>query len=300
MNLGFDDRDGLIWWNGTFVDWRDANVHVLNQGLHYASSVFEGERAYQGRIFRSLDHSRRLIHSAKRLDMDVSFSLDDIESAKQEILARSGLSEAYIRPVIFRGSGQMGISVAGADVHFAIAVWHWENLFENRSNGVRLTFSSWRRPPTLCAPADAKAAGLYMICTLAKNAAEASGFDDALMLDVYGNIAESTGANIFFVRDGELHTPRPDCFLNGITRQTIIELAKDLGLEVIERSIHPDELSSFTECFVTGSAAEVTPVQSVAQIGYEIGDVSTSLMDAYRSVVTMASPNLSIAKLLPN
>lgn len=293
--FSFDDRDGVIWWNGSFLNWRDAKVHVLNQGLHYASSVFEGERSYQGRIFRSSDHSRRLLHSAERLGMNVSFSLEDIENAKRDVLARSGLSEAYIRPVIFRGSGEMGISVVGADVHFAIAAWEWKKFFPNDLEGVRLTMSSWRRPPKECAPADAKAAGLYMICTLAKNAAEIAGYDDALMLDFSGNVAEATGANIFFIRDGEIHTPRPDCFLNGITRQTIIELATRLGFKVVERVIAPDEIPTFTESFLTGSAAEVTPVSRIAQSRFEIGEMSRALIEEYKTVVVRNSQKFSLA-----
>lgn len=281
----YDDRDGEIWLDGSFVPWRDARIHVLNQGLHYGVTVFEGERAYDGRIFRSRDHSRRLLHSAGRLAIPADFTLEDIETAKKETLARSGLEGAYIRPFIFRGSRQMGISVSHSNVQFGIAVWNWGNYFENKLKGIKLTISDWRRPPSSSAPVDAKAAGLYMICTLAKNSAEESGFDDAMMLDTAGNIAEATGANIFFVRDGQIHTPRPDCFLNGITRQTVIALADRNGIEVVERAISPDELPTFSECFITGSAAEVTPVASIAGTMFSVGNITKTVIHAYDQAV---------------
>lgn len=281
----YDDRDGEIWLNGSFVPWRSATVHTLNQGMHYGAAVFEGERAYDGQIFRSEDHTRRLLHSAKRLALPIHFSEQDIETAKREAVNRAGLESAYVRPYIFRGARQMGISIAESDVHVGIAVWHWGNYFDDKLEGIRLSIADWRRPPKTCAPTDAKAAGLYMICTLAKKAAEEAGFADALMLDFDGNIAEATGANVFFVRDGEIHTPRPDCFLNGITRQTVIELARGLGYTVIERVIDPAELPSFSECFITGSAAEVTPVKSIAAQSYNVGATSRALIEAYDAAV---------------
>lgn len=284
----YSDRDGVVWLDGHFVPWREAQDHILSQGLHYASSVFEGERAYEGRIFRSLDHSKRLLHSAKRLGMQVDFSLEQIEAAKLETLERSGLDAAYLRPVIWRGSQQMGISVKNSNVRFGIAAWKWGNYFADKSKGVKLTDSPWARPPANCAPADAKAAGLYMICTLAKKRAEDAGYSDALMLDHDGNIAEATGANIFFYQDGVWHTPAPTCFLNGITRQTAIELLRRTGVEVIERVIHPNELSQFSQCFITGTAAEVTPVSEIMGHTFKVGPDTMSIVDQYDQVVRTA------------
>lgn len=285
IEQSYSDREGVIWLDGHFVPWRDAQEHILNQGLHYASSVFEGERAYDGRIFRSEDHTRRLLHSAKRLGMQVDFTIEQIEAAKAEALERSGLDSAYIRPVIWRGSQQMGISVSHADIRFGIAVWHWGDYFTDKSKGIRLTDSPWARPPANCAPVDAKAAGLYMICTLAKKRAEETGFADALMLDHQGNIAEATGANIFFFRDGAWHTPAPTCFLDGITRQTAIEILRREGIEVVERIISPIELREFSQCFITGTAAEITPVSEIMGHTFTIGEETMSVVGLYDQAV---------------
>ena len=295
IEKSYSDRDGVIWLDGHFVPWREAREHILNQGLHYASSVFEGERAYEGRIFRSVDHTRRLLHSAKRLEMDVKFSVEQIEAAKKEVLDRSGLGSAYIRPVIWRGSQQIGISVGNADIRIGIAAWHWGNYFSDKAKGIRLTDSPWARPPANCAPVDAKAAGLYMICTLAKKRAEEAGFSDALMLDHQGNIAEATGANIFFLKDGVWHTPTPNCFLNGITRQTVIELLRRSGRVVIERTISPSELGKFTQCFITGTAAEVTPVSEIMGHSFRVGEDIMSISEAYGKVVRMPRVNFADA-----
>jgi branched-chain amino acid aminotransferase len=285
IEQSYSDRDGVIWLDGHFVPWRDAQEHILNQGLHYASSVFEGERAYEGRIFRSVDHTKRLLHSAERLGMQVDYSIEQIEAAKGEALERSGLGAAYIRPVIWRGSQQMGISVSNSNIRFGIAVWHWGDYFTDKSKGIRLTDSPWARPPANCAPVDAKAAGLYMICTLAKKRAEETGFADALMLDHEGNIAEATGANIFFYKDGTWHTPAPTCFLNGITRQTAIEIFKREGIEVVERVISPGELSNFSQCFITGTAAEITPVSEIMEHAYTIEEETMSIVNLYDQAV---------------
>ncbi|HBH89953.1 MAG TPA: branched-chain amino acid aminotransferase, partial [Hyphomonadaceae bacterium] len=265
----YDDRDGYIWMDGEFVPWRDTKVHLLTHALHYASSVFEGERAYNGVIFKSRQHSERLHNSAKIMGFDIPYTVDQIEDAKKEALARSGLESAYIRAIAWRGSEMMGVSAQQNTIHLAIAVWHWGDYFADKMKGIRLTHAQWRRPAPDTAPCHAKAAGLYMICTLSKHAAEKDGYADALMLDYRGQVAEATGANIFFVRDGAIHTPTPDCFLNGLTRQTVIGLAKERQIEVIERAIMPDELSTFSECFITGSAAEVTPVSEIGEHIYK-------------------------------
>lgn len=279
--IPYDDRDGYIWMDGSFVPWRDTKVHVLTHALHYASAVFEGERAYGGRIFRSLDHSKRLHKSAEIMGFTVPYSLEQIEAAKQEALARSGLESAYVRAIAWRGSEMMGVSAQNNTIHLAVAVWHWGDYFADRMKGIRLTHAQWRRPAPDTAPCHAKAAGLYMICTLSKHAAEKAGYQDALMLDYRGQIAEATGANIFFVRDGVLHTPTPDCFLNGLTRQTTISLARARGIEVVERAILPDELATFTECFITGSAAEITPVAEIGAYRFQPGQISLSLASDY-------------------
>ncbi len=279
--IPYDDRDGYIWMDGSFVPWRDTKVHVLTHALHYASAVFEGERAYGGRIFRSLDHSKRLHKSAEIMGFTVPYSLEQIEAAKQEALSRSGLESAYVRAIAWRGSEMMGVSAQNNTIHLAVAVWHWGDYFADRMKGIRLTHAQWRRPAPDTAPCHAKAAGLYMICTLSKHAAEKAGYQDALMLDYRGQIAEATGANIFFVRDGVLHTPTPDCFLNGLTRQTTISLARARGIEVVERAILPDELATFSECFITGSAAEITPVAEIGAYRFRPGQISLSLASDY-------------------
>ncbi|MEE9381040.1 MAG: branched-chain amino acid aminotransferase, partial [Hyphomonadaceae bacterium] len=252
--IPYDDRDGFIWMDGDFVPWRDTKVHVLTHGLHYASSVFEGERAYSGKIFKSREHSERLHKSANILGFELPFSVDEIEDAKKETLAKAGLEDAYVRPIAWRGSEMMGVSAQSNTIHLAIAVWHWGDYFADKMKGIRMTNATWRRPDPKTAPCDAKAAGLYMICTMSKHDAERDGYQDALMLDWRGHVAEATGANIFFIRDGAIHTPTPDCFLNGITRRTAMELAKARNIEIIERTIMPDELSTFSECFITGTA----------------------------------------------
>ncbi|MGE3142648.1 MAG: branched-chain amino acid aminotransferase [Hyphomonadaceae bacterium] len=277
----YHDRDGQIWFNGEFKPWREANVHVLTHGLHYASAVFEGERSYDGAIFRSRDHSARLLNSARLLGFEVPYSIDEIDRAKAETVARTGLASAYVRCIAWRGSEKMGVSAQNNKINVAIAAWHWGDYFANKMDGIRMTVSPWQRPSPATAPCGAKAAGLYMICTLSKHGAEAQGFQDALMLDWRGQIAEATGANIFLIRDGVIHTPTPDCFLNGLTRQTVIELARRRGMEVIERAVWPNELAGFDEIFITGSAAEITPVAEIAGIKFKIGRVTEQLNADY-------------------
>jgi branched-chain amino acid aminotransferase len=283
----FDDRDGLIWFDGQFVPWRDARVHVLTHGLHYASSVFEGERMYDGEIFKLTEHTQRLFRSAELLDMDMPFTVAEIDDACKETCKRNGLTDAYIRPIAWRGSEALGVASKGTKVHVAIACWSWPNYFdpEEKKKGIRITRAKWRRPDPATIPCEAKAAGLYMICTLSKDAAEREGFADALMLDYRGYVAEMTGANVFFIKDGVIHTPLPDCFLNGITRLSLVELARWRGFEVVERHIRPEEMADFTECFITGSAAEVTPVREIGEYRFTPGNISLSLMDDYSSLV---------------
>lgn len=271
--------------DGEFIPWRDSKVHILTHALHYASAVFEGERAYGGKIFRSLDHSQRLHRSAKIMGFDIPFTVQQIEEAKTEALARSGLDSAYVRAVAWRGSEMMGVSAQNNTIHLAIAVWAWGDYFADKMKGIRMTHADWRRPAPDTAPCEAKAAGLYMICTLSKHAAERDGYADALMLDYRGQVAEATGANIFFVRDGALHTPTPDCFLNGLTRQTAMKLAGNRQIEVIERAIMPDELPTFSECFITGSAAEITPVAEIGEHIYKPGNISHALVEDYSQLV---------------
>lgn len=281
----YHDRDGWIWVNGEFKPWREANVHVLTHGLHYASAVFEGERAYDGVIFRSREHSERLHNSAKLLGFEIPYSVDELEKAKADALKKSGLESAYVRAIAWRGSEKMGVSAKENRINVAIAVWHWGDYFPDKMKGIKLTIAQWRRPAPDTAPSNAKAAGLYMICTLSKHAAEANGFQDALMMDWRGQIAEATGANIFFVKDGVLHTPTPDCFLNGLTRQTVIELAKRRGIEVQVRAIWPNELATFSEVFLTGSAAEITPVAEIQGIHYKPGKITEQLISDYSAHV---------------
>ncbi len=285
--IPFDDRDGWIWFDGQFVPWRDAKIHVLTHGLHYASCVFEGQRIYGGEIFELTRHTERLFNSARILDMKIPFSVAEIDQACKESVERAGLEDAYMRPVVWRGSEQMSVPAQLAKIHVAIAVWPWPSYFdpETKARGIRLDHAIYRRPAADAAPWESKAAGLYMICTLSKHAAEAKGYQDAMMLDSRGYVAEGTGANIFFVRDGALHTPTPDCFLNGITRQTVIALARKAGIEVVERHILPEELSTFNECFLTGSAAEVTPVSEIGEHRFTPGNISLSLMDDYSKLV---------------
>ncbi|KDA02514.1 branched-chain amino acid aminotransferase [Hyphomonas oceanitis] len=284
-SIPYDDRDGYIWMDGEFVAWRDSKVHILTHALHYASAVFEGERAYGGKIFRSLDHSKRLHNSARIMGFEIPFTVEQLEEAKREALAKSGLDSAYVRAVAWRGSEMMGVSAQNNTIHLAVAVWSWGDYFADKMKGIRLTHAEWRRPAPDTAPCHAKAAGLYMICTLSKHAAEKAGYADALMLDYRGQVAEATGANIFFVRDNVLHTPTPDCFLNGLTRQTTIKLAQARQIEVIERAIMPDELATFSECFITGSAAEITPVAEIGAHVYKPATISHALVDDYTQLV---------------
>jgi branched-chain amino acid aminotransferase len=285
VEAAYHDRDGWIWMNGSFVPWRDAGVHVLTHGLHYASAVFEGERAYDGVIFRSREHSERLHNSAKVMGFEIPYSVAEIDKAKADTVLKSGLSSAYVRAIAWRGSEKMGVSAKENRINLAIAAWHWGDYFEDKMKGIRLAIAPWRRPAPDTAPCNAKAAGLYMICTLSKHAAENAGFQDALMMDWRGQIAEATGANIFFVKDGKLLTPTPDCFLNGLTRQTVIELAKRRGIEVIERAIWPNELAGFQEVFLTGSAAEITPVAEIQGMYFKPGKITEQLLADFGALV---------------
>ena len=285
--IPFDDRDGWIWMNGEFVPWREAKVHVLTHGLHYGSCVFEGERLYDGEIFKLTPHTKRLFRSAEILEMDIPFTVAEIDAACKETVARMGFENAYVRPVAFRGPEQMGVAGLGTRTHVAIAAWEWPSYFdpEVKRRGIRMMHAPYARPAPNSAPTEAKAAGLYMICTLSKDAAARAGYSDALMLDYRGYVAEATGANIFFVQDGAVITPLADCFLNGLTRQTVIDLARARGFEVIERHIQPEEMTQFSECFITGSAAEVTPVSEIGEYRFTPGNVSLSLMEDYSQLV---------------
>lgn len=279
----FDQLDGVIWYNGVFVPWADAKVHVLTHGLHYASSVFEGERAYNGKIFKLREHTERLFHSAKLLGFKIPYTVEEIDAACIETLKRQGLKDAYVRPIAWRGSEMMGVAAQKNRINVAIAVWEWPSYFSpaERLKGIRLDIATYRRPDPQTAPSTSKAAGLYMICTLSKHAAEDKGYADAMMLDWRGRVAEATGANIFFVKDGVIHTPEPEGFLNGITRQTVIDLARRRGLTLIERPIMPEELSDFEQCFLTGTAAEVTPVSEIGPHHYKVGKETELLMRDY-------------------
>ncbi len=286
--IPFDDRDGHIWFDGRMIDWRDAKLHVLSHGLHYASSVFEGERVYSGRIFKSREHTERLHNSARILGFDIPYSVDEIEAAKLELVKKMGIVDGYVRPIAWRGSNMMGVSAQQAGVHMAIAIWEWPSYFdaEAKKHGIKLAISKWRRPSPQSAPTNSKAAGLYMICTLSKHEAEAQGLHDALMLDYRGQVAEATGANIFFVMaDGKIHTPIPDCFLDGITRRTVIGLAKKRGYEIVERVIMPEEMANASECFLTGTAAEVTPVGQIGAYKFTPGKICATLGDDYTALV---------------
>ena len=284
----YDQMGGHIWFNGEFVEWGDAKVHVLTHGLHYASSVFEGERAYEGEIFKLREHTERLFYSAETLGMKIPYTIEEIDEACIATLKKQGLKDAYIRPVAWRGSEMMGVSAQKNRINVAIAVWEWPSYFdpEEKLKGIRLDIADWRRPDPETAPSFAKAAGLYMICTLSKHAAEAKGYADAMMLDYRGQVAEATGANLFFITDGVIHTPKPDCFLDGITRRTVIDLARARGLEIVERAIMPEELPGFSECFLTGTAAEVTPVSEIGPHSFTPGEISRTLMDDYEALVT--------------
>lgn len=283
----FDDRDGWIWLDGHFVPWREAKVHVLTHGLHYASAVFEGERMYDGEIFELTAHTERLFKSAEILDFNIPFTVAQIDEACKATCEKNGLTDAYVRPIAWRGSELIGVAAQDTRIHVAIAVWDWPSYFdaETKRRGIRMCWAKYKRPSPETEPVHAKATGLYMICTISKHAAERDGYTDAMMLDYRGYIAESTGSNVFFIKDGVLHTPIADCFLNGITRQSVIKMAKAKGFEVIERHILPEDLSDFSECFVVGTAAEVTPVAQIGEYNFTPGNMSLSLMDDYARLV---------------
>ena len=285
--IPFDQRDGVIWFNGEIVPWKEAKIHVLTHGLHYGSSIFEGERAYGGTIFKSREHSVRLHKSAEIMDFTLPYTIEQLDAAKAKVVELNGGGDQYVRPFAWRGSEMMAVSAQHNKIHMAIATWAWPSMFdpETKMKGIRLDIADYRRPDPKCAPVHAKAAGLYMICTISKHKAEKKGYADAMMLDWQGRVAECTGANIFFTRDGAIHTPIADCFLNGITRQTVIALAKQQGMEVIESRIMPDELPSYNECFIVGSAAEVTPIAEIGPYKFKPGNISRSLMDAYTNAV---------------
>ncbi|WP_265562309.1 branched-chain amino acid aminotransferase [Sphingomicrobium arenosum] len=283
----YNDRDGFIWMDGALRPWREAEVHILTHALHYGSSVFEGQRAYNGKIFKLTEHSERLHKSAEILGFKLPWSVAEIDAACEEVLEANGLTDAYVRPVAWRGSEQMGVSAQATKPHLAIAAWEWGKYFDEKkaNEGIRLDIAPYRRPAPHTAPVHAKAAGLYMICTISKHEAEAKGYDDAMMFDWEGRVAEATGANIFFIKDGVIHTPIADVFLNGITRRTVIELAKKRGIEVIERRIWPEELAQFEQCFLTGSAAEVTFVKEIGPWQFAPGDISRQLRADYDDLV---------------
>ncbi|MFK7865948.1 MAG: branched-chain amino acid aminotransferase [Alphaproteobacteria bacterium] len=284
----FDQYTGTIWYDNKMINWQDASVHVMTHGLHYASTVFEGERAYNGKIFELEQHSKRLIASAKLLDYDIPYDLDTIMDATKQVLEINKIKDGYIRPIAWRGSEMMGVSAQKNTIHMAIACWEWPSYFtpEARMAGLKLQIAKWRRPDPMTAPTNSKAAGLYMICTLSKHEAERQGFNDALMLDWRGYVAEATGANIFFLmKDGKIHTPKPDCFLDGITRRTVIKLAQQHGFEVVERHIKPEEMADATEAFLTGTAVEVTPIASIADYKFQPAHCCKTLIDAYDQAV---------------
>lgn len=285
--LPFDDRDGKIWYDGKLVDWRDAKLHVLSHGLHYGSCVFEGERVYNGEVFKLQEHNERLHRSAELLGFKIPYSVEELNEATRQTVKAAGYTNAYVRPVAWRGSEMMAISAQSTTIHVAIAVWEWPSYFgkEAREKGLKLRTSEWRRPSPKTAPSASKAAGLYMICTMSKHTAEAAGYHDALMLDYKDRVAEATGANIFLVQNGELHTPTPECILNGITRQTVMQLARDAGIKVVEREILPEEFAKTDEVFLTGSAAEVTPVGEIDEYKFTVGPITRRLMDDYTNLV---------------
>ncbi len=283
----FDQREGVIWMNGEFVPWKDAKVHVLTHGLHYGSGVFEGERAYGGEVFKLTEHTQRLFDSAEMLDMQIPFTVAEIDAATRETLKRQGFVDAYVRPIVWRGSEMMGVAAQNTKINVAIAIWQWPSYFDptQLEKGIRLDIAEFRRPDPMTAPSKAKAVGLYMICTISKHKAERKGYADAMMLDWRGRVAECTGANIFFVKNGEIHTPTPDCFLDGITRRTVIGLAQKRQLKVIERAIMPEELAGFEQCFIVGTAAEVTPVGEIGPYKFSVGDLTRTLRADYLNEV---------------
>tara|TARA_B110001452_G_scaffold258699_1_gene254217 strand:+ start:625 stop:1500 length:876 start_codon:yes stop_codon:yes gene_type:complete len=285
--IPFDNRDGLIWMNGNFINWNDAKVHVLNHGLHYGSCVFEGIRVYNKKIFKLKDHIERLFLSAKILDLDINYTKNDIIESTEQIVLKQKIKDGYIRPVVWRGSEKMAISAKTGKTNIAIATWPWPSYFspEQILKGIKMSVSDWRRPPPNCAPINSKAAGLYMICSLSKHKAEVNGFDDALMLDYRDYIAEATGANIFFVKDNTLFTPKADCFLNGITRKTVIQIAKNIGITVKEEFLELNFLSKCKEAFLTGTAVEITPISSIESHVFENRDITKKLMEAFKDYV---------------
>ena len=290
MNKAFDNREGWIWMNGAFIPWKEATSHIITQGLHYASAVFEGERAYSGKIFKSEEHTKRLFNSAKIIGMKIPYTEDEITRVKNELIKKMNKNNCYIRPVVWRGSQQMGLSTNNADINVAIALWDdWASYFkiEDRLAGLQLITSPWKRPAPDTAPFEAKASGPYIICTMSKQFAEDKGYNDALMLDYRGYVAEGTGANIFFIKDKEIHTPIPDCFLNGITRQTVITLVRDKGFNLIEKHLLPEDIANYDEAFLTGTAAEITPIKSIDEIIYNVGEntVSYQLMNDFTNLV---------------
>ncbi len=286
-SIPFDDRDGSIWMNGSLRPWREANIHVLSHALHYASCVFEGERVYSGEIFKLREHTDRLIESARILGFEIPYTADEIDAACKEAVAAQGFTDGYVRPVAWRGSEMMGVSAQATKINLAVAVWEWPSYFDpaERLKGIRLDMAEYRRPAPETAPCKSKAAGLYMICTISKHAAENKGYSDAMMLDYRGYVAEATGANVFFEKDGKLHTPTPDCFLDGITRRTVIDLAKARGIEIVERHIKPEEMADFNQCFITGTAAEVTPVSEIGEYRFTPGEITETLMNDYMALV---------------
>lgn len=283
----YHDRDGFIWMDGKLVPWREANIHILTHALHYGSGVFEGERAYGGEIFKLTEHSERLIFSAETLEFTIPYTVAEIDEATRAAVAANKLVDCYVRPIAWRGSEQMGVAAQQTKIHLAIAAWEWGSYFpmEQRLKGIRICMAKYRRPDPATAPSKAKAAGLYMICTIEKHRAERMGYADALMLDYRGRVAECTGANVFLIKDGVIHTPDPDCFLDGITRRTVIALAKARGYEVQERAIMPEELGTFTECFITGTAAEVTPVSEIGDFRFKPGQITETLLNDYMTLV---------------
>lgn len=286
-SVPFDQLSGHIWMNGEFVEWADAKIHVLTHGLHYGSSVFEGERAYNGRIFKLREHTERLHKSAEILGYKIPYSVEVIDKACTDLLAMQGFQDAYVRPIAWRGSEMMGVAAQKNTINCAIAIWEWPSYFDpaQKLKGIRLDMARYRRPDPITAPSRSKAAGLYMICTISKHEAEDKGYADALMLDWRGHVAEATGANVFFVQDGKIHTPDPDCFLDGITRRTVIDLARARGIDVIERTIIPEEMADFEQCFLTGTAAEVTPVSEIGDYRFEVGAIAKTLMADYEALV---------------
>ncbi|HEV2562599.1 MAG TPA: branched-chain amino acid aminotransferase [Rhizomicrobium sp.] len=295
--LPFDEREGSLWYDGRLVPWREAKTHVLTHGLHYASCVFEGERIYSGRIYKLEEHTHRLFESARILGMKIPYTEDEINKACYEAARAQGIEDGYVRPVVYRGSEMMAVSAQNTKIHVAIAVWQWPSYFDpkEKMKGIRLAISEWKRPAPDTAPTQAKAAGLYMICTMSKHAAEAQGYADALMFDYRGYVAEATGANIFFVKDGKLVTPIADCFLDGITRRSVIALAKARQIPVIEKHIEADELETFSECFISGTAAEVTPVSEIGPYRFKPGAITEMLMHDYSEEVRKPVSTLKLA-----